>query len=213
MYYERVNYDQLSISLQLHLTELSISLILLSRKLFPRKQNNVRAACGSIRHLASLRDWKAITQSYTTWYFLLWMGKQRVIFKRGQISVIVSTERKEELGHSFTCLKLCQTLSVYHCMWAIVGTAWLRKRGHKCQWQQPERLPECRLTISYVTWTLDWEHSDGLLSLLSVRADMWWDHMSDAEEEWMTICCGTRCHSFIVIYIYLHAWHVNGAKP
>lgn len=78
---------------------------------------------------------------------------------------LVSTERKEELGHSFTCPKLCQSPSVYCCMWAIAGTAWLRKQGHKSQWQQPERLPECRLTIGYVMWTLDGEHSCSLLSL------------------------------------------------
>ncbi len=59
-------------------------LILLSRKLFfSRKQNNVLATCGSICHLTLLCDWKVITQSCTTWYFLLCSGKMRVIFKMG----------------------------------------------------------------------------------------------------------------------------------
>ena len=31
--------------------------------------------------------------------------------------------------------------------------------------QQPERYPQCRLTIGYVTWTVNWKHTNGLFSL------------------------------------------------
>lgn len=56
----------------------------------------------------------------------------------------------------------------------IAGIAWLRKQGHKSQWQQPERLPECRLTISYVTWTLDEEHSNGFTHCSSLEPVLKW---------------------------------------
>lgn len=41
-------------------------LILLSRKYFSGKQNNLRAACGSIQHLTILPDWKAMRPSPDT---------------------------------------------------------------------------------------------------------------------------------------------------
>lgn len=70
-------------------------------------------------HLAPyiLPDWKAVTHSPTLPDTSSYGQENREwSLKGGKITVIVSTEMKEEVGHSFTCLKLCQTLSLYVCV-------------------------------------------------------------------------------------------------
>lgn len=70
-------------------------------------------------HLAPyiLPDWKAVTHSPTLRDTSSYGQKNREwSLKGGKITVIVSTEMKEEVGHSFTCLKLCQTPSLYGCV-------------------------------------------------------------------------------------------------
>lgn len=154
-------------------TELRLSIYLILFYFFPPVNRNNVAPFVTLRYNL---DWKVMTDSPrlpdTSCYE---QENWERSLKKGGVDLCDRIHRKEggtgAQFHMPEALSHSVSTPLYV---TIAGIAWLRKQGHKSQWQQPERLPECRLTISYVTWTLDEEHSNGFTHCSSLEPVLKW---------------------------------------